>query len=151
VGERLPDAVGDRLNENLRNRPTGDMALENVSGSPPTWQEPNLRMRVVALATDLPHVAAFAFGRPRQRFLVRHPRLTDRGGHLELAPQAVDDEIAVQPTHPANDRLASPRVGVDPEGRGFGHQLLQPLAELVQVRRCLRLDREKYDRFRKVH
>src|SRR5207247_9215867 len=29
--------------------------------------EPNLRMRVVALATDLPHVAAFAFGRPDRK------------------------------------------------------------------------------------
>ena len=57
------------------------------------------------------------------RLAVGDLRLADVGADLELAHQAVDDDLEVQLAHAGDDRLAGLLVGADPEGRILLRQL----------------------------
>ena len=80
----------------------------------PYWPRPP------GLADEL----ALAVGAARERFLVGDLRLADGRLDVELALQAVDDDLEVQLAHAGDDHLAGLLVGVHAEGRVFRHQLL---------------------------
>ena len=118
-------------------------------GSP--GKEVDLDVAVLAAAAGLLGVLHLAIGRTRQRFLVGHLRTADRRLDAELALEAVDDDLEVQLAHAGDDDFAGLLVGLDPERRVFGHQLLHARAELFLVGLGLRLDGERDDRLREVH
>ena len=60
---------------------------------------------------------------------------------LELAPQAVDDDLEVELAHAGDDGLAGLFVGERAERRILVGELLQRHAELLDVGLGLRLDR----------
>src|SRR5690606_15980238 len=63
-------------------------------------------------------------------FAVSHLRTSDIGLYLELAPQAIDDDLQVQLAHAGDDRLAGLLVGRNLERRILFGKLLQTIAEL---------------------
>src|SRR4030095_1421552 len=93
-----------------------DVVHELVAFAGLARDHPDLGVPVLAAAAGLLDVAVFALRRARHRFLVRDLRLADRRLDVELALQAVDDDLEVQLAHPADDRLTGLEVGVDPEG-----------------------------------
>jgi hypothetical protein len=70
---------------------------------------------------------------------------------LELALQAVDDDLEVQLAHAGDDGLPRLFVGVGTERRVLVSELLQARAELVDVTLGARLDRDGDDRIGKHH
>ena len=80
-------------------------------------------MAVLAAAAGLADVAPLARGLLGDRLLVGDLRLADVGADVELAHQAVDDDLEVQLAHAGDDGLARVLVRVDAEGRIFLHQL----------------------------
>ncbi len=82
---------------------------------------------------------------------VRDLRLADVGLDLELAQQAVDDDLEVQLAHAGDDRLTGLRVRADAEGRVLLGELGERVAELVLLGLGLRLDRDVDDRIREDH
>jgi hypothetical protein len=111
----------------------------------------DLRVAVLAAAARLLGVLHLAVGRAGQRFLVGHLRAADARLDVELALQAVDDDLEVQLAHAGDDDLAGLLVGLDAERRVLGHQLPEADAELLLVGLRLRLDGERDDRLREVH
>ena len=108
-------------------------------------------MAVLAAAAGLLGVLHLAVGRPRQRLLVGDLRTADARLDVELALQAVDDDLEVELAHPGDHDLAGLLIGLDPEGRVLRHQLAEPLTELLLVGLGLRLDGQRDDRLREVH
>src|SRR5260221_13696376 len=94
---------------------------ENNAGPRLARRQPNLCMRVVSVASELPMVTGLTFGRLRHRLLVDDLWLADRRLDVELTLQPVDDYLELQLAHPTNDRPAGLDVAVDPEGRVCGH------------------------------
>ena len=111
----------------------------------------DLGVAVLAAAAGLADVAPLAVGLLRDRLPVGDLRLADVGADVELAHQAVDDDLEVQLAHAGDDRLAGVLVGVDAEGRILLHQLAERHAELLLVGLGLRLDRHRDDRLGEVH
>ena len=109
----------------------------------------NLGVSMLTATAGLPHVAAFAVRGTREGFLVGDLGLADACFDVELALQAVDDDLQVQLAHPANHNLSGLLVGRDAERRVFGHQLGETLPELLLVAFGLRLNRERNNRFGK--
>jgi hypothetical protein len=54
---------------------------------------------------------------------IRDLRLADVRVDAELALHALDDDLEMQLTHPADDRLPGLRIGADAEGRVFQREL----------------------------
>ena len=145
----IPSSTG--LMNSSRNRPAAGLVLEDVSRAGLARKEVDLDVAVLAAAAGLLGVLHLAIGGPRQRFLVGHLRTADGGLDAELALEAVDDDLEVQLAHAGDDDFAGLLIGLDPERRVFGHQLLHARAELFLVGLGLRLDGERDDRLREVH
>ena len=100
----------------------------------PYWPEPPV------CRTKLPWT--FSTG-SRRGLAVGDLRPADVRVDLELAHQAVDDDLEVQLAHPGDERLPGLLVGRDAEGRVLLGEPLQALAELVLIALRLRLDRDR--------
>ena len=100
-------------------------------------------MAVLAATAGLTDELRLLLDRLLDRFLVRDLRPADVRVDLELAQQAVDDDLEVQLAHPLDDGLAGLGVGLDAEGRILGRQLLQRRAEALLVLLGLRLDGDR--------
>jgi hypothetical protein len=95
---RLLDALLDRLDELPGDDAADDLVVEHevrLGGRPHV----DLGVAVLAAAAGLPHVAALAVGLRRDRLLVGDLRLADVGADVELAQQAVGDDLEVQLAH----------------------------------------------------
>src|SRR5262245_32971912 len=149
--EGFLDAFVDRLDELLGDRASDDLVLEDVAGARLARMEMNLRVTVLTAAAGLLRVLHLAVGGARQRLLVGDLRLADGCLDVELALQAVDDDLEVQLTHSADDRLPGLLIGVHAEGRILRHQLRQALPELLLIGLGLRLDRQRDHRLGEVH
>ena len=103
---------------------------------PPVWRTNFSRM----FSTALPRGLA-----------VRDLRAADVRVDVELALEAVDDDLEVQLAHAGDERLARLLVGRDAEGRILLGEALQAGAELVLVGLRLRLDRDRDHRLRERH
>ncbi len=68
------------------------------------------------------------------------------GTRLELAPQAVHDDVQVELAHAFNDGLVGLLIAGEVEGGVLLGQLDEPVAHLLQVALALRLDRDLDDR-----
>jgi hypothetical protein len=66
--------------------------------------------------------------------------------HLELAHQAVDDDLQVQLAHPRDERLPGLGIGRHPEGGILGGQLLQRPRQLLLPGLGLGLDHHRHGR-----
>ncbi len=131
--------------------PPRDLVLEHVAGARLAGIEVDLGVAVLAAAAGLLGVLHLAVGRTGQRFLVGDLRTADARLDVELALQAVDDDLEVQLAHAGDDDFAGRLIGLHAEGRILGHQLAKALPELLLVGLGLRLDRERDDRLREVH
>jgi hypothetical protein len=91
------------------------------------------------------------FGRAAELLAVGHLRLADVGLNLELALQAVDEDVEVKLAHAFHDRLARLVIGLDAEGRVFGSETLQTNRHLFLVSLGLGLDGNLDHRIREGH
>ncbi len=141
--QRFAHALLDRGDELARDAPLGDLVLKHKSR--PALARPHIHLGVteLALASALADEPTDAVRRPLDRLLVSDLRLALVGIDVELAHQAVDDDLEVQLAHAGDDRLAGLVVGVDLERRVFLGQPLQPDAELVLVGLRLGLDGDR--------
>src|SRR6185436_3643861 len=105
------DALVYRLDEFFRNRAADDLVLEDVAGARLARVQMNLHVAVLAAAAGLLGVFHLAVRRTRQRFLISDLRLADGRLDVELALQAVDDDLEVELAHAADDRLPGLNVG----------------------------------------
>ena len=97
---------------------------------PPVWR------------MNLPSTSSARFRGCVSRYATCGP--ADVGVDLELAAQAVDDDLQVELAHAADDRLARLRIGEDAERRVLVGELLpSAIDELVLVGLGLRLDRDR--------
>src|SRR5262249_45518255 len=151
AGQRFLDPLVDGLDVFHGNRTAYDAFLDGVNGARRAGMKVDLRVTVLTAPTRLPDVTSFAVCRARQRFLVGDLRLADARLDVELALQAVDEDFEVQLAHAGNHRLRRLLVGADLEGGILGHQLLQPLAELLLVGFRLGLDGKGDDRLGELH
>ncbi len=103
---------------------------------------------VLAAAAGLLDQLAFAAGRAGDGFAVGDLRRAGVGLHLELAAEAVDDDLQVQFTHAGNDGLAGFLVGLDHEGRVLFGEPAEGEREFFLVELGLRFDGHRNDRFR---
>ena len=116
--ERLLDTLVDRRHVLLGNRAADDLALELVASARLLRNHVDDDVAVLATAAGLAgelHVDAVAA--PGRRLAVGDLRLADVRLDLELAQQAVDDDLEVQLAHAGDDRLAGLAVGTNPERR----------------------------------
>src|SRR5213078_2455483 len=103
-------------------------------------------VRVLSRAAGLAHeLLADVLDVPSRRLAVRDLRTADVRVDVELALEAVDDDLEVQLAHAGDDRLAGLLVGADAEGGVLLGEPLETLAELVLVALRLRLDRDGDD------
>src|SRR5438093_8175717 len=149
--QRFPDAFLDRLDEFPGDRPAGGLVFEDVAGTRLAGIQMDLRVAVLPAAAGLLHVPAVAVRGLRERLLVGDLRLADRRLDVELALQAVDDDLEVQLAHAVDDDLTGLPIGLDAEGRILGHQLLQAEPELLLIDLGPGLDRERDHRLGEVH
>ena len=117
----------------------------SFSKTKPVPRSPGLDLHedvaVLAVTAGLLGVLVLAVRVLRDGLAVRDLGLADVRLDLELAPEAVDDDVEVELAHAADDRLARLLVRVDAEGRVLGRELLERDAELLDVGLGLRLDR----------
>src|SRR4029078_1770867 len=150
--ERLLDALVDRLDVLLRDLPADDLVLELVALARLLRDQVDDDVAVLARATRLTHEAALhLLDGPRRGLAVGALRAADVRIDLELAHQAVDDDLEVQLAHPRDERLSRLLVARDPEGRVLLGEAREALAELVLVALRLRLDRHRDDRVGERH
>src|SRR4029079_18971950 len=103
-------------------------------------------------ATRLTHEAALhLLDGPRRGLAVGDLRAADVRVDLELAHQAVDDDLELQLANPRDERLSRLLVARDPEGRVLLGEAREALAELVLVALRLRLDRHGESRAAQRH
>ena len=133
--ERLLDALVDRRDVLLGNRAADDLVLELVAVARLLRNDVDDDVAVLAAATGLAGelhvdvVDALAGG-----LAVRDLRLADVRLDLELAQQAVDDDLEVQLAHAGDDRLAGLRVGADAERRVLLGELGQAVTRACPAR-----------------
>ena len=87
--------------------------------------ELHLDARELAGTTGLFLVREVDLGRTADLLTIRHLRLADIGLNLELALQAVDQDVEVKLAHALHDRLAGFKIGFDAERRVFRSKALQ--------------------------
>ncbi len=107
---------------------------------------------VLAVPAGLAHEAALDLGhRLLDRLAVGDLGLADVGVDLELALEAVDDDLQVQLAHAGDDRLPRLLVGEGAERGVLVGELLQRAAELVEIGLGLGLDGDRDDRIGELH
>src|SRR5437588_3890878 len=103
--ERLADPLLDRRNVFARDRAADDLVLELEALARLVRLDLEVDVAVLAAATGLPHVAALRLGGLADRLAIRNLGLADVGLHLELAQEAVDDDLQVELAHPVDQGL----------------------------------------------
>src|SRR5690606_1789473 len=151
VRTRLADALVDGRDVFLRNRTADDRIDELVALARLERLELDPDMAVLTAAAGLTDELAFLLDRAANRLAVSDLRLAHIRFDLELALQAVDDDLEMQLAHAGDDRL--PRFGIRRKTeRGiFLRKPLQRHAHLFLVGLRLRLDRDGNHRLREVH
>ncbi|GAV32354.1 hypothetical 66.3 kDa protein in hag2 5'region [Coriobacteriaceae bacterium EMTCatB1] len=129
-----------------------NLVLEHVALAGRLGRDVDDHVAVLAATAGLPHELAFDVrDRLAGRLTVRDLRLADVRLDLELAHQAVDDDLQVQLAHAGDDRLTGLLVGAHPEGRVLLSKLGERLRELVLLRLRLRFDGDVDDGVREHH
>src|SRR5215204_4988901 len=134
----------------------GDLAADDLVHELVTRRRERLhvdhRVAVLAAAAGLAdELALDAVDGLADRLAVGDLRAADVRVDVELALEAVDDDLEVQLAHPGDERLPRLLVGPDTERRVFLRETLEALAELVLVALRLRLDRNRDHRLRELH
>ena len=106
---------------------------------------------VLTAAARLTDEAALRLGLLADRLAVGDLRLAHVRLDLELAEEAIDDDLEVQLAHAVNQRLVGLRVDVHLEGRILQREPRQRHSELFLVGLRLRLDGDRDDGRREVH
>src|SRR5690554_1943644 len=132
------DAADDRVLE--------DEAFAKLRGT-------NLKpaMTVLTAATGLTHIAAFGLHRGLEALAVGDLRRAHVALDLELALQAVDDDLEVELAHSGDDGLTGLFVGMRAEGGILCRKPREGLTELLLVGLRLRLDRDRDDGLGELH
>ena len=104
-GERLADALVDRLDVLARDGAADDLVDELVAGALLGGLELDDRVAVLALAAGLADEAAVALGGAADGLAIGDLRLADVGGDLELADHPVDEHVEVQLAHAGDEGL----------------------------------------------
>src|SRR5207245_2382582 len=103
--ERLADPLLDRRNVFPRDGAADDLVLELEALARLVRLHLEVDVAVLAAATGLPHVAALRLGGLTDRLAIGNLGLADVGLHLELAQEAVDDDLQVELAHPVDQGL----------------------------------------------
>src|SRR5690606_28699663 len=143
---RLLDAGADRRDELPRHLVGGGLAGERQPGAARRRLDGEPDVAVLAAAADLADELAIHLGAGGHRLAVGDLRAADPGLDLELAGQAVHQDLQVELAHAGDDGLLRLRVGRDPEGGVLDRQRLQRPGEAVLLLLVLRLDRDADDR-----
>src|SRR4030081_3104239 len=142
-------ALVDRLDEFLWHRAADDIVDEFVALARLVRIEINLRVTVLTAAARLPDVFAFRFRVLANSLAIRHLWLADIGLDFVLAHHAVENDLQMQLTHAADDRLPTIRVRVNFESWFFLCQSRERHAHLFLIGLGLRFDRNRNHRHRK--
>ncbi len=130
----------------LRDHAADHLVLEDEAGAALGGLHVDAHVAVLAVAARLANEATVDVDDLLlDRLAVRDLGLADVGVDLELALEAVDDDLEVELAHPGDDRLARLRVGVGAERRILVGELLEGAAELVEISLGLGLDRDRDD------
>src|SRR3954464_854352 len=149
---RLLDAEVDRRDVLLGDFPADDLVHELVAVARRHGFRVDHSVAVLAATSGLAdELALNLLDRLAERLAVRDLWAADVRVDVELALEAVDDDLEVQLAHAGDQRLAGLVVGVDAKGRILLAQPLQARAELVLVGLRLRLDRDRDDGIRERH
>ncbi len=164
AGDGFAQALFNRRNEFLRDHAAGDVVDEQeivldhrsdlrigtiFSGD---RRQLDHDVTVLTLTTGLLGVLVVRLDVSQgDGFAVGHLRRADVGFNVELALQAVDDDVQVQLAHARDDGLAGFFVGLDAERRIFLRQATQRQTHLFLVRLGLRLDGHRDHRLRERH
>src|SRR5262249_50894850 len=140
--EGFADALLDRRDVLPRNGAALDLVLELEARSRRQRLDAQEDVAVLATAARLAAQLVFLRDLLADRLAVGDLRLADVGVDLELAQQAVDDDLEVQLAHAGDDRLAGLLVRAHAEGRILGRELRERGPELLLVSLGLRLDRD---------
>jgi len=150
--ERFLDPLVDRLDVLLRDLAADDLVLELVALARLLRDQVDDDVAVLARAARLADEPALhLLDRAGCRLAVGHLGPADVGVDLELAHQAVDDDLEVQLAHPRDERLPRLLVGRDAEGRVLLGEPREALSELVLVALRLRLDGDRDHRVGERH
>ena len=143
---RLDDSLLDGRDILPRNRAADDLVDELEPFPLLTRLDGDPDVAVLAATAGLADVAPFLLHLARDRLAVGDLGAPDVRLDLELAQQAVDDDLEVEFAHPRNEGLPRLLVVPDLEGGVLHHQFLEGEAELLLVRLGLRLDGDGDDR-----
>ena len=123
------------------NRAADDLPFETESRARLERLDPQPYVAVLTFTAGLPDEFALLLDGFGDRFFVRDLRFADVGLDLELAAQAVEDDLEMQFAHAGDDRLLRLFVGPHAEGGILLREARKPLAELILIGLRLRLDR----------
>merc|ERR1719198_1036807 len=126
------DALLDTRNVLLRDGSAGDLVHE-LEALVTVRLKDQLDLGILAGAAGLLLVGVPELGAGGDGLAVRHLRSADLGIHLELALQAVDDDLEVQLTHALDDGLVRLLITAEAEGGVLGGKLGERLDHLVGV------------------
>ena len=142
IGQRLLDAIVDRLDVLLWNTSTGDGVFEAVAAAGATWLHRAADLCELTGTTRLLFVGVLvAVERLGDGLAVGNLWLTDGCVNLELTLHTIDEDFEVKLAHTRDDGLAGLLVGLDLEGRVLFAERHERLAELVLGFFVLRFNR----------
>src|SRR5207249_5105021 len=110
----LPDTLLEGVNVLPRDRSANDLVSELEALPRPVGLDLEVDVAVLAATTRLPHVAALGLGVLPYRLAIRDLGLADIRLDLELAQEAVDDDLQVALAHAVVERLARRSVAGPP-------------------------------------
>ena len=148
--ERLAHAPLDGRHELARHGAAHGVILEDDAAAL-RGRDVEHDVAVLAAPARLPNVLALGGGTPAHGLAVGDLRPAHVGLDLELAHEAVDDDLEVQLAHAGDEGLPRLGVGAHTERRILHGELLQRERELFLVGLRLRLDCDRDDRLGKLH
>src|SRR6266511_496248 len=135
-----------------RNLAADDLVDELVALARPGGLHIDHRVAVLTAAARLAYEAAFDLLHALpDRLAIGHLRAAHVRVDVELAHEAVDDDLEVELAHAGDDRLAGLFVAPHAERRILLREPSEGLGQLVLVSLRLRLDRDGDDRIRERH
>ena len=148
VGHRLVDAFVNRVDIFFRNGAADDFVLDGESLAFFVRLNGEDDVTVLAAAAGLLDQLAFAASGLSDGLAVGDLRSAGVSLDLELAADAVDDDLQVEFTHSGNDRLPGFLVGLDHEGRILFGETAECHAQFFLVGFGTGFDGHRDDRFR---
>ena len=141
----------DRGDVLARDVAAGDLVDELVAAAEARGLEVDVQVRELAVAAGLPGELHLDLVHGlADRLAVGHLGLADVRVDVELAPEAVHDDVEVQLAHARDDGLPGLVVELHTNVGSSSESFQQPRAELVLVGFRLRLDRDRDDRRREA-